>query len=536
MKTGEDARDLVLRDSHELYSRLHSVSPALELIPQANGSVFGPISSPDKWPPSTAILFQYMTIRQMWTLDYNEPRKPKAGEELRPDYIYGNIILQGPCDIEQLIDAFKLDLRATGINASWKKIQERRTTPVYNAFGVPRDFCLYGMKDQLIQELKKDEDYMIEKEGTQSLDFSGVDFPPFTLYYNKTKDVPQRVGNDKKEFTLNNIKGYSQMGLSMLKFEMSNEAAMRLVLVIDDMECARRLKKVFGRKAQGTKIKPGNKGGGKISTQKNLRAQIHYMNELTYFSIPDMVLIEKEVEVRTSNGSPSPFKSSSLRKEMYELTHPDTGLVIFEAMIPRLSGPNRGTLDVSVQTNVSKAVLNRHRAVIKNMARAPAPWWRGYFSTVRKYSDNMIASIMDSFGIGVRLTAHLAEFDPIASTATSEFAAPLTFAEFMAKDMQLGGIDDSEIGSGEVDISLDERAMLHKNLGEKDDLSLTSQDQVSCAIGFVNSVGNPTNRTENTKQFQSNHKKRAVQNIKLTNNLANANNATAVANEHMLLC
>ena len=99
LKTGEDVRDLVLRDSHELYSYLHSVCPELELIPQANGSVLGPISNPDKWPSSTAILFQYMTIEQIWTLDYNEPRKPKAGEEPRADYIYGNVLLQGPCDI-----------------------------------------------------------------------------------------------------------------------------------------------------------------------------------------------------------------------------------------------------------------------------------------------------------------------------------------------------------------------------------------------------------------------------------------------------
>ena len=42
------------------------------------------------------------------------------------------------------------------------------------------------------------------------------------------------------------------MGLSLLKFEMSNEAAMRLVQVIDHMERAERLKKAFGRKAQVT--------------------------------------------------------------------------------------------------------------------------------------------------------------------------------------------------------------------------------------------------------------------------------------------
>ena len=258
---------------------------------------------------------------------------------------------------------------------------------------------------------------------------------------------------------------------------------------------------------------------------------MHYMNKLTYFSIPDVALIKKVVEVRTSDDSPPPFKFSSLRKEMYELTHPDTGLHIFEAMIPCLSGPNSGMLDVSVRTNVSKAVLNRHRVVIENMARAPAPWWRGYFSTVRKYSVNMIASLMDSFDIEVRLTAHLAEFDPVSYTLTSEFSAPLSFAESMAEDMQLGGINDSEIGSGDVDISLDARAMLHKNLGDKDDLSFTSQDQVSRATGFVKSVGNATNRSENTEQFQSNHKKRAHQNIKLTNDLANANNAIAVANE-----
>ena len=64
----------------------------------------------------------------------------------------------------------------------------------------------------------------------------------------------------------------------------------------------------------------------------------------------------------------------------------------------------------------------------------------------------------------VRLTTHLAKFNPIAYTVTSEFAAPLSFAESMAEDMQLGGINDSEIGSGEVDISLDAKAMLHKNL------------------------------------------------------------------------
>ena len=58
--------------------------------------------------------------------------------------------------------------------------------------------------------------------------------------------------------------------LSLLKLEMSNEAAMRLVPVIDHMERTGRLKKVFGRKAQVTKIKPGNRGGGKISTQKNM--------------------------------------------------------------------------------------------------------------------------------------------------------------------------------------------------------------------------------------------------------------------------
>ena len=101
----------------------------------------------------------------------------------------------------------------------------------------------------------------------------------------------------------------------------------------------------------------------------------------------------------------------------------------------------------------------------------------------------------------------------------------------MAEDMQLGGINDSEIGSGGVDISLDARALLHKNLGDKDDLSFTSQDQVSRATGFVKSVGNVTNRSENPEQFASNHKKRAVQNIKLTNELATAQNAIAVANE-----
>ena len=306
---------------------------------------------------------------------------------------------------------------------------------------------------------------------------------------------------------------------------------MRLVPVIDHMDRTGRLKKVFGRKAQVTRIKPGNKGGGKILTQKNLRAQMHYLNELTYFAIPDVALIEKVVEVRTSDGSPPPFKFTSLRKEMYNLAHPDTSLPIFEAIIPCLSGPNSGMLDVSVRTNVTKAVHDRHSALIENMARAPAPWWRGYFSVVRKYSDNMIASLMDSFDMEARLTAHLAEFDPIKYTVTSEFAAPLSFAESMAEDMQLGGINDSEIGSGDVDISLDARAMLHKNLGDKDDLSFTSQDQVSRATGFVKSVGNVTNRSENTEQFASNHKKRAVQNIKLTNELATAQNAIAVANE-----
>ena len=212
----------MLHDSHELYSRLHSACPDLELIPQANGSILGPISNPDKWPSSTAILFQYMTIGQMWTLDYNEPRKPKAGKEPRPDYIYGNVLLRGPCDIHQLIDSFKLDLRAAGINASWKRIQKRQTTSVYDIFRVPHEFCLHGLKDQLVQELKKAEDYMIEKEGTQSLDFAGVEFPPFTLYYNKSKDVSQLAGNDKKELTPNDIKGYSQMGLSLLMSEMSN--------------------------------------------------------------------------------------------------------------------------------------------------------------------------------------------------------------------------------------------------------------------------------------------------------------------------
>ena len=143
----------------------------------------------------------------------------------------------------------------------------------------------------------------------------------------------------------------------------------------------------------------------------------------------------------------------------------------------------------------------------------------------------MIASLMESFEIEVCLTAHLAKFDPIAYTVTSEFAAPLSFAESMAEDMQLGGINDSEMGSGEGDVSLDARAMLHKNLDNKDDLSFTYQDQVSRATGFVKSVGNATNRSENTEQFTSNHKKRAVQNIKLTNDLANAKNAIAVANE-----
>ena len=49
-----------------------------------------------------------------------------------------------------------------------------RPPPVYDIFGVPRDFCLHGLKDQLVQELKKSKDYMIEKEGTQSLDFVAI--------------------------------------------------------------------------------------------------------------------------------------------------------------------------------------------------------------------------------------------------------------------------------------------------------------------------------------------------------------------------
>ena len=97
------------------------------------------------------------------------------------------------------------------------------------------------------------------------------------------------------------------------------------------------------------------------------------MNEFTYFSIPDVALIKKVVEVRTSDDSPPPFKFSSLRKEMYDLTHPDTGLPVFKAMIPCLSGANSGMMDVSVRTNVSKAVLDRYRVLIENMARAPAP-------------------------------------------------------------------------------------------------------------------------------------------------------------------
>ena len=145
---------------------------------QAKESTLLLITSPTNpgkdFPESTSILFQYLHIVLKWTLNASDPpSKQKEGEEKRgPDMVYGSILLEGSCDIKDTIKSVYLDMKKVGIIPGWKNVQDKVSDACLAIYSVLLEFCVSGIKSQLMHRITEDEKRMCDK-GLQDFQYAG---------------------------------------------------------------------------------------------------------------------------------------------------------------------------------------------------------------------------------------------------------------------------------------------------------------------------------------------------------------------------
>ena len=97
---------------------------------------------------------------------------------------------------------------------------------------------------------------------------------------------------------LNNTTGFNDHGSKVLTLEMLPEAWMRIHPILSHMHVMVTLKKLLGKRAYASQIESGKQiVGSIIKEQGNKRAQMEYCNQLNYVSIPEIVTLEKRVEM-----------------------------------------------------------------------------------------------------------------------------------------------------------------------------------------------------------------------------------------------
>ena len=110
---------------------------------------------------------------------------------------YGTILLEGSCDIKDTIELVYLDMNKVGIIPQWKNVQEKVSDACLAIYGVPPEFCVLGIKSQLMHGMTKDEKMMCDK-GLQDLQYAGEKMPDINVFFEHQRDGKSHLMRIKK--------------------------------------------------------------------------------------------------------------------------------------------------------------------------------------------------------------------------------------------------------------------------------------------------------------------------------------------------
>ena len=209
-------------------------------------------------------------------------------------------------------------MKKLGIDVRWKNVQEKESTPCVAIWGVPSTFCEEGIKHTLLRAMEIEEDRMRDK-GLQDFKFIGEPMPDINIFHRNLRDGRLPL-EQYKALTMNNIDGFKEHGCKVLMIEISPAARLRLGPIIEHMHKCGSLKKGLGKRAHATQVQQGKQlAGNSITKQTNKRAQIKYVNHLSYVNIPEVATMEKRVELRRLDGKDSSPRFTCLRLELLKL-------------------------------------------------------------------------------------------------------------------------------------------------------------------------------------------------------------------------
>ena len=237
-----------------------------------------------------------------------------------------------------------------------------------------------------------------------------------------------------------------------------------------------------------------------IAMQKNLRTHLAYKDKVSYESLRDIVCLDKRVEAVRQDGEKHSPKFMTLRDVFRKAECPSNGNPVLESLVPRLTGRNAGTCDVSFYNTEER------NAIVQNMTEAPAAWAYQYMSTM--FTDSTVRKLMEGFTVSAAALATASSFDPNTLLCTSEFAETEDYVAEMAKMWDLEDFGEDEVVKDPLEMTTDARKELLDNLEGKEELDFEGDGDLSRKSGFTGSTGNSTNRSDNTERKYFNHKKR----------------------------
>ena len=486
---------------------LHAHNSALGLKPLMGRDDVSTMSYPN---------FQFWHSEAKWALA--STRKEKK-ENRGPDRAYGTLLIKGPCNVKELVEALRYDMTDCGYELSWKQVQAKVSTASLQFYGIPAALCSSGLRETLQHVFSEAEQQLI-KEGTQSFEFQDVPVPNFSVYFKKSRPgqlPPEAHG----AINLDAIPGHKENGCRLLILECAPEDMGRMGPVWQYVQNGGLLKKYI-LKASIVATPPGRATTASIiATQRNKAAHLKYGNKMYYVALSDIVCLDKKVEARRRDEARPAHKFITLRSLLMDMKSRSTGKPLFHSIIKRLWGPGTGTHDLMMLTKDDEA-----KALAQNMQDEGFAPWIWHYARM-EYTDNCVRSLMDGLDIQAAELAANSTWDSATLTCKYEFA----FANNFAADMEewLSDIEEEEVVQGGVVLSGEARAELAQTLHDRDDFEFGSNAGASRRTDFDQSVGNSTNASFNTARHARQGKDRALKNIEL----AKQNSALQEAQQQM---
>jgi hypothetical protein len=412
----QDARTTMLLGLLLLIDILPNAIDGFAMHPLDEASLLPPLTNnklEDGIPGSAVLMFKYFMVKDKRNRPANQqlagplskpsPHRFNDEEDFKPPTsLWGVIRVSGNGNIKEACESLAWDMVNTGLQVWWKDHQLADLSTQVLLMNIPPVLDRAGVEGEIMWHRAEIEKGLLNK-GLLLAEYVGVPLPEIKVSWRQNK---RGKGKNKaeKDLTLNNLSAFQENGCLVCTVEAGEGSWPCLGPLWEGFHKMGLSHRVLGRSCLMVVMYNGRAmDSDRVTMQRLRRVNMIHAYMISHAVLPNIVCVHKRIEIEMDNRSKPLHQFMDLCQEVMWLTYTaadGTTELLFDAIVPIMSGQQQGSAMVTFHTNNSKAA-----SLVRKMRRSVAGWFFGYWRDIRHYRLEMVRKLMESFGIDAALLA-----------------------------------------------------------------------------------------------------------------------------------